>query len=1030
MQKVLDEESGELIGFPDEISADEINTIVRGDKYGQITEYKPGFYDKVFAPALREAKIDIAAPNFIADLGKSLYSGASQTAVGYNKLIAANLEYSPILTVGEVISPGFKEKALTGFRNTFITPYQAQIDDHDRMVADMPTAQKLANQIATGFGTMVDLPILIASGGATRTALTGEAAAQSIANAEKGLMSPSIQKVPEMIDKALKATVKIGSERFPLIHDAAIGMAEKVLAQETAEGKGLKAVPDALMAGTGAQVAAGNRLVDYAEGALFSTAYAHYQSLQELGRFASWDEVTGSVANFLGMQAAFHTMAKISQVKADHKDNKIIRDLSGQLDGFIKEKNLGGAYDAVVKTLVDSDLSPETKSDIINSFNMTREAYLKEGDKDAQLQTELWSLNRLLMPEKAAKSRDPFIKDVADANDASYKSIRLYMDHHIRVIRDYLKEKNPRMDDNVALASAKEFVEAQAEKVIRVSDSPAAQEVPQAIDDPIAIISGSPELARKTSEKIIENVIGHSPDEEATPLQKKFDLFLDPADIVPGSEKDIAGMRENIDSVMEAYNKATMKEYKTMTPVVSSGDLPKTMDLPFRSKFRSEDSVPRHAAASALAKIFDSEHLNDPKNEGKPVMILGGTSGAGKTHSTKDFVLDEYALVKDTNLNSLETGRKHIDNALRSGHPVEVLLIERDPIEAFKDGVWKRFIDREEHRIVPIDVHVKNSNAREAFKQLQRFYSSNPATKNRVRFNVLINQTGKAVREGGLEDLGKLGYTDKELKQQLVEFVNQQFEQGARLSDGTGFTKAQLDEFIGRSPAQERLRSPLEKQADGGEKVSVSGQVQEGPGRGLKSSQKPVESSGDEFKSRAFERVKSRFEAELEGQDAYYNRVTLAEDTAKAIEFADKETELARKIAMGLIDPPAGMTETGVAIAYAEKMRAAGNMKEFARAERSRSLRQTRRGQEISAERGRANENSEDSFIREVLRRRIENAGRKQWDLSTMLSSDKDSLYKRGTARLKKETDVLKKAVETRKLDIAAAQKIIDKLIC
>lgn len=259
-------------------------------------------------------------------------------------------------------------------------------------------------------------------------------------------------------------------------------------------------------------------------------------------------------------------------------------------------------------------------------------------------------------------------------------------------------------------------------------------------------------------------------------LQKLFDSKIEKTDFTDGSAEDAALIRENIDQVLKEYNAASMKEYKTKTPVVSSGDLPKTMDLPFRDKFISEHSATRHAAASAVSKMVDDIRLNDPANAGKEVLVMAGTSGAGKTHSVKEVNvdLDSYALVKDTNVATVKSGDNIIKKALDSGHPVELLLVERDPLSAFINGVYRRFQKNPERRIVPTDIHIHNSEARGAFLKLEEKYRDNP----KVSFSALANEMGQEVKAISLEDLRKLSYNPNEVKQKIAEFLDNELAQG------------------------------------------------------------------------------------------------------------------------------------------------------------------------------------------------------------------------------------------------------------
>lgn len=188
---------------------------------------------------------------------------------------------------------------------------------------------------------------------------------------------------------------------------------------------------------------------------------------------------------------------------------------------------------------------------------------------------------------------------------------------------------------------------------------------------------------------------------------------------------------------------------------------------------------------------------------------------------------------------------------------------------------------------------------------------------------------------------------------------------------------------------------------------------------------KPVYSNGEEIPSRAFERVKERL-GEEEG--VTYNRMDMAKDTENAIRFVDDNPEVAKRIAVGAELPPEGMTETAISIAYSEKMIAEGKYQDAADAERARSLRQTRRGQEIVAERGRFNENAAPTFIRRVMQARLDNLGRSK---IKYIESLKGKTPREAASKvIEGQAKDLAVKLKERQLRIRDAQDLLTKLTC
>lgn len=134
---------------------------------------------------------------------------------------------------------------------------------------------------------------------------------------------------------------------------------------------------------------------------------------------------------------------------------------------------------------------------------------------------------------------------------------------------------------------------------------------------------------------------------------------------------------------------------------------------------------------------------------------------------------------------------------------------------------------------------------------------------------------------------------------------------------------------------------------------------------------KTVKVLGEQRISKAYSRVKDRL-AEQYQNDVTYTSIKIHDETAKAMEVIKQNPEYAKKVALGLELPPIDVTDTAIAIAVAEKAREDKDYQTQADAEKERSLRQTRRGQEIVMERGRVDENSPAYFIKQVLDRRKE----------------------------------------------------------
>ena len=123
--------------------------------------------------------------------------------------------------------------------------------------------------------------------------------------------------------------------------------------------------------------------------------------------------------------------------------------------------------------------------------------------------------------------------------------------------------------------------------------------------------------------------------------------------------------------------------------------------------------------------------------------------------------------------------------------------------------------------------------------------------------------------------------------------------------------------------------------------------------------------------SRAFDRAKARLQEQFQF-DTTYTTIKIADEMAKAMEVVAQNPDYARKVALGLEEAPLDVTDTAISLAVAETAKEKGDYQLQADSEKERSLRQSRRGQEIVMEKGRVDENSSDYFIKQVLDRRKE----------------------------------------------------------
>lgn len=184
------------------------------------------------------------------------------------------------------------------------------------------------------------------------------------------------------------------------------------------------------------------------------------------------------------------------------------------------------------------------------------------------------------------------------------------------------------------------------------------------------------------------------------------------------------------------------------------------------------------------------------------------------------------------------------------------------------------------------------------------------------------------------------------------------------------------------------------------------------------------------LQSRVYDRLKAE-QPDVLKEDVTYTEVNLKNETEKAADLIEKDKQNAYEIAMG-IESSSELLSTSANIALAVKALEEGNLTLYNTLIKNRSFAQTRRGQEIVAEKGSVTDNSVDYFVKEIINSRLANLDKDYTrGIKTADTLKKSSPQKRGLEKIKKEVDKAKKALEsTKELDLAEAQSIIDSLAC
>lgn len=179
--------------------------------------------------------------------------------------------------------------------------------------------------------------------------------------------------------------------------------------------------------------------------------------------------------------------------------------------------------------------------------------------------------------------------------------------------------------------------------------------------------------------------------------------------------------------------------------------------------------------------------------------------------------------------------------------------------------------------------------------------------------------------------------------------------------------------------------------------------------------------------SRVYERLQNELSPEFR-EEVNYKDINLMEDAKKAATLIAKDKNKAYRVALGVDEAPAGQTATAVNIAMAEKALSDGNHALAAQLIKNRSLAQTRRGQEIVAEKGSISDNSTSRYVKEIVSTKLELLGKRYLEFLDL--GKKASTKERAIKAIDNEVAKARKKIKSKEMDIQEAQSIIDKLSC
>ena len=159
-------------------------------------------------------------------------------------------------------------------------------------------------------------------------------------------------------------------------------------------------------------------------------------------------------------------------------------------------------------------------------------------------------------------------------------------------------------------------------------------------------------------------------------------------------------------------------------------------------EYRGTNASEVHEACSYLNKRLLNEALHTLKGKGNnTILTLAGGGGSGKGTATKSFLEGkDYPIILDQVSDKVTKSFDAISKAKDNGYTAEIMYVDREPSDAFRNGVRSRALHSrqkgEPARTVPVDIALKaNIAARNAMVEL---IQSNPDSK----WSVVNNNNG------------------------------------------------------------------------------------------------------------------------------------------------------------------------------------------------------------------------------------------------------------------------------------------------
>lgn len=315
--------------------------------------------------------------------------------------------------------------------------------------------------------------------------------------------------------------------------------------------------------------------------------------------------------------------------------------------------------------------------------------------------------------------------------------------------------------------------------------------------------------------------------------------------------------------------------------------------------------APNKAAGKLVETIYDKA-LQDKKGVGNNTVleIIGGT-GAGKSTTLKSFDEGSYPIVLDNTGAQLKYLTKQIAQAIDNGFKAHVVLVLRDPVDAWENGVLHR------SRHVPVEDHIQtNISSRDNFLKVVEQYKNNP----NVTIDGYFNKSGEAAKPVSIDFIKNFSYDKSAIRSKIGELTQKHYDEKTRT-----ISEDRRKQIISELQQGRREQSDIQ-----GAPKSSQGGIGKNPetkqGNPQLESKKTASKIASSVERKAIEqKLTSKFE-HLAG----YDKITIKEQAEKAANLM-ANLDQARRVIRGEEELPKGLRGTALITAAEEYIKKTGD---------------------------------------------------------------------------------------------------------